>query len=157
MWGFKNRSLEEIKPLVKDLSNVTAAELTNLRLESDYSTEWTYDKNGNQLSILSTEKPSAILNNPIIKKSNIDREFGYTKDENFGYKTGENALNFQASRIVTAKSTFEYGEIEISGEKKSRIKKRIDWKPRFDEPFKSIDKYTYYDFKGNEIEWQEKK
>ncbi|MDF1696353.1 MAG: hypothetical protein P1U56_10990 [Saprospiraceae bacterium] len=117
----------------------------------DFLTEWEYDKNGNQLSMISSEKPPSILNNPVIQNSEFLREFGYAESEDFGYQKGDSPVIFRSSRIITVKTTFEYNLID--GEDDPRLHKVIDWLPRYDEPFKDIKKYTYYDNDGTELKW----
>ena len=143
MFGFTNKTKAEVETLRKNNKDWKA--------DSDMSTEWIYDDAGNQLSILSTEKPLAILNNPVLKNSDFEREFGYNENETFGYTKGEDPVTFKASRIVTAKSTFEYALIE--NETVKRLSKRIEWQTRFNEPFKAEHKYTYYNNEGTELAW----
>lgn len=140
-FGFLAQDLVAVKALIKN---------SGWEKESDFRTEWTYDKKGNQTSMITDRKPPAVLNNPVIKNSDFIREFGYAEDETFGYVKGEILINFHPSKIIIEKSTFDYQETKDGV---LRLAQVTDWLPRFNEPLKTVKKYTYFDTNNIEIEW----
>lgn len=121
LYGFSKKSYSHVSALIKT---------SGWEDESDFRTEWTYDKNGNKLTLLTDRKISNLFNSPIIKESDFVKKYGYSDDK--------------PGRIITQKSSFEYEKLK----NKFHLIRTTEWSTRFDEPIQKIKEYTYFDKKG---------
>jgi len=124
LYGFSKKTKTEVAALKKK---------KNWEDQSDFRTEWTYDKNGNQKSLLTDIKPPKLLSNSALKQSDYVKTYGYAADK--------------PDRIITHKSSFEYEKLKGQ----FFLVKTIEWSTRFDEPTKAIKEYAYFDEKGKQF------
>jgi len=124
LYGFSNQEYPAVAALMKkpDWEN-----------QSDFRTEWTYDKNSNQTHLLSDIKIPTLLSSPTLRKLDFDKTYGYSTDK--------------PGRIITQKSSSEYEKLK--GE--FYLISTTEWSTRFDEPVQEIKTYTYFDKDGKQL------